>query len=81
MGATDAADLRKLADDLRALLNEPIEIAADRHAKAGEQWQGPNATHVRGELATRKTRLGTMAGELDKEAAKQKDKGTGSQPD
>ncbi|MEU7603089.1 hypothetical protein AB0B78_06275 [Streptomyces sp. NPDC040724] len=80
MGATEAADLRKLADDIRALLNEPIEIAADRNAKAGEQWQGPNAEHVRGELSVRKTRLGTMAGELDKEAGNRKDKSTGSQP-
>lgn len=80
MAATDAADLRKLADDLRALLNEPIEIAADRNAKRDEQWQGPTAQHVRGELAIRKTRLGTMAGELDKEAANRKDKPTGNQP-
>ena len=81
MGANDAADLRKLADDLRALLDEPIEIVADRHAKADERWQGPNAEHVRGELATRKTRLGTMTAELDKEAAHRKDKTTGNQPD
>ncbi|MFD3539755.1 hypothetical protein ACFWUQ_09680 [Streptomyces sp. NPDC058662] len=81
MGANDAADLRKLADDLRTLLNEPIEIAADRNAKADERWLGPTAEHVRGELATRKARLGTMAGELDKEAANRKDKATGNQPD
>ncbi|MFD9307491.1 hypothetical protein ACFWCB_33265 [Streptomyces sp. NPDC060048] len=72
--------MRKLADDLRALLNEPIEIAADRNAKADEQWQGPTATHVRGELALRKTRLGTMADELDKEAGNRKDKTSGNQP-
>lgn len=80
MAETDAADLRKLADDLRALLVEPIEIAADRHAKRDEQWQGPTAERVRGELAARKTRLGTMAGELDKEATSRKDKSAGNQP-
>ncbi|MGW5847054.1 hypothetical protein ACWFQ8_03640 [Streptomyces sp. NPDC055254] len=80
MGANEAADLRKLADDLRTLLNEPIEIAADRNAKTNEQWQGPTATHVRGELATRKTRLETMATELDKEAGNRKEKTSSNQP-
>lgn len=73
MGSTDDVQLRSLADDLRKLLDEPIEIAADRGAKPDESWRGPTADHVRGELGVRKTRLGTMAGELDKEAAKRKE--------
>ncbi|MEV7525051.1 hypothetical protein [Streptomyces sp. NPDC091371] len=69
-----------MADDIRALLNEPIEIAADRNAKRDEQWQGPTANSVRGELAVHKTRLGTMASELDKEAANRNDKSDGNPP-
>ncbi|MFG2999293.1 hypothetical protein [Streptomyces sp. NPDC048340] len=80
MGANDAVDLRKLAADIRVLLDEPIEIAADRNAKPDEQWQGPTATHVRGELSTRKARLGTMATDLEKEAGNRKDKTSGNQP-
>ena len=80
MGSSDDVQLRKLADDVRNLLNEPIEIAEGRNAPKDGRWQGPNADHVRGELATRKTRLGTMAGELDKEAAGRKENDKGPKP-
>ncbi|MBT2451326.1 hypothetical protein J7F03_30505 [Streptomyces sp. ISL-43] len=80
MGSTDDAQLRSLADDLRKLLDEPVEIAADRAAKSDEGWKGPTADRVRGELGVCKTRLGPMAGQLDKEAAKRKENATGPKP-
>jgi hypothetical protein len=37
----EAGKIRQLADDLRKLLDEPIEIAADQQAKSSERW-GPH---------------------------------------
>ena len=68
MGNDDATNLRKLADDVRKLLDDPIGIAADKHAKADERWEGPTATRIRGELGTRKGKLETMATNIETEA-------------
>ncbi|MEU3501372.1 hypothetical protein ABZ726_11545 [Streptomyces hundungensis] len=73
MVSRDAADLRTLADDIRKLLDEPITIAADRSAKDDARWAGPNAERIRGELAGRKVKLGTIADAIDKAAANRKD--------
>ncbi|MFD7873041.1 hypothetical protein ACFV5G_02740 [Streptomyces sp. NPDC059766] len=71
MGAKEEAGrIRQLAEDVRKLLDQPIEIAADRHVKADERWQGPTAEKVRGELRVRKGRLGSMADDLEKSAVR-----------
>ncbi|MGW2817733.1 hypothetical protein [Streptomyces sp. NPDC001415] len=73
MASRDAADLRRLADDIRKLLDEPIAIAADQNVPTEDRWAGPNAERIRGELSGRKTKLGIMADAIDKEAANRKD--------
>ncbi len=78
MGEKDATDLRKLAADVRKLLDGPEKIAADEQAPPDERWQGPTATRVRGEIRTRKTKLDTMATNIEKEAGKRKDEKGGS---
>ena len=78
MGATEeAGKIRQLAEDVRNLLNAPIEIAADKQAKPDERWQGPTAEKVRGELKVRKGRLSTMADELEKSATRRSKEGEG----
>ncbi|MFF3977837.1 hypothetical protein ACWGNF_04635 [Streptomyces sp. NPDC055808] len=77
MGSQEATDLRKLADDIRKLLDEPITIAADQSVKEDQRWAGPNAERIRGELSARKTKLGTMADTIDQAAANRKDTGSG----
>ncbi|MFD9001865.1 hypothetical protein ACFV0T_12970 [Streptomyces sp. NPDC059582] len=75
MGAKDdAGKIRQLAEDVRKLLDQSIEIAADQQAKADERWQGPTAEKVRGELKVRKGRLGSMADDLEGSAATQRSK-------
>ncbi|WP_327695387.1 hypothetical protein [Streptomyces sp. NBC_00459] len=69
MGATEeAGKIRQLAADVRKLLDDPVEIAADSQAKQDERWQGPTAERVRGELKIRKGKLGSMADSLEKSA-------------
>lgn len=81
MGAKEEAGrIRQLAAEIRRLLDNPIEIAADQHAKEEERWQGPTADKVRGELKVRKGRLGSMADDLEKLATQRgkEDDGAGS---
>lgn len=62
----EKARLHQLSTDTRALLDSTTEIAEDR--KAGEKrWSGPQAERVRGELKVWKSKLGTMADQLDTE--------------
>ncbi|WP_328318167.1 hypothetical protein [Streptomyces sp. NBC_00388] len=75
MGTTEAGKLRKLAEDVRSLLDDPVAIASDKHAKSGERWTGPNASDVRGGLAVRAKRLSTSAAEIDRKAEKEKKAG------
>lgn len=73
MGAAEASKLRKLAEDVRTLLDAPIEIATDKGANGNGRWTGPNADAVRGELTVRKRRLGSMAVEIEKESIKKRE--------
>ena len=76
MGATEeAGKIRQLAGEVRKLLDEPIEIAADKNTKPQERWAGPTAEKVRGELKVRKGRLGTMADDLEKSATRRSKEG------
>ncbi|MEV0981285.1 hypothetical protein [Streptomyces sp. NPDC049915] len=78
MGAQEeAGKIRQLAEDVRTLLDQPIEIAADRQAKPDERWAGPTAEKVRGELKVRKGRLGSMADTLEKSATQRGKEGDG----
>ncbi|WP_328328110.1 hypothetical protein [Streptomyces sp. NBC_00455] len=77
MGTTEAGQLRKLAEDVRSLLDQPVDIASDKNAKPDERWTGPNAHDVRGGLAMRSRRLGTFAAEIDKKAEKERRSGDG----
>jgi hypothetical protein len=58
--------IRSLAKDVRELLDSSVEVAADRGVPSDQQWTGPNAEHVRGQLQVHKKRLATIAGELEK---------------
>ncbi|MDQ0930253.1 hypothetical protein [Streptomyces turgidiscabies] len=81
MGATEeAGKIHQLAEDIRKLIDQPIEIAADAQVKKDERWQGPTAEKVRGELKVRKTRLGSMADDLERAATQRgkEDRGGGS---
>ncbi|WP_406348448.1 hypothetical protein OHA44_21350 [Streptomyces sp. NBC_00144] len=79
MGPNEAGQLRKLAEDVRSLLDDPVAIASDQHAKPDERWTGPNAADVRGGLAVRSKRLSTFAAEIDKKAEKKR--GSGDSPE
>ncbi|MGW3494248.1 hypothetical protein [Streptomyces sp. NPDC001020] len=68
MTENEAGQLCKLAADVRHLLDDPIDIAADKHVKSDERWQGPTAERVRGELQIRKGKLETMATNVEQEA-------------
>jgi hypothetical protein len=70
----EAGQLRKLAADVRHLLDGPIDIAADNHVKSDERWQGPTAERVRGELQTRKGKLETVATNIEIEATQRSKK-------
>jgi hypothetical protein len=67
--AEDAGEhnlIQSLAKDVRELLDSSVEVAADRGVPTDQQWAGPNAEHVRGQLQVHKKRLATIAGELEK---------------
>lgn len=60
----EQSELRLLSDDIREFLDKPVGIAADQN------WKGPNAENVRGELRLYKGKLQTMASSLDAEAGR-----------
>ncbi|MER5564537.1 hypothetical protein ACFW17_29745 [Streptomyces sp. NPDC058961] len=73
MASREAGDLRKLADDIRRLLDEPIALASDQNVPTEERWAGPNAERIRSELSGRKSKLAIMADAIEGEAANRKD--------
>lgn len=64
----EQSSLTALAETVRTLLDQPVEIAADRHLPPESRWRGPNAEKVRGDLGTRQRTLHTMADTLTAEA-------------
>lgn len=63
---TEKSHLHQLAKDVKALLDDTVTVAQDRGA--GEnQWSGPQADRVRGELSVWQGRLDTLGDQLDAE--------------
>ncbi|MEU6112316.1 hypothetical protein ABZ853_28410 [Streptomyces albidoflavus] len=62
-------ELRKLADDVGELLTGTNDIAKDEKPSPAEQWQGPTATRIRGELRVHTAKLRVSSASLEKESA------------